>query len=145
MPERLLCAGALGPALSMTSTGASPAVASFLIVDDDQPIRENLVEFLEEFGFKDVREAADGRQALARLAESVPDVMMLDLMMPDVDGFDVLQALKGAGADLRLRRTVVLSAHVDRAVATQIRELGAYARIVKPFLDQDLRGVVGVQ
>jgi CheY-like chemotaxis protein len=81
---------------------------SILVVDDDRDIREAIAEILREEGF-DVREACDGQQALARLAEGKPDVMLLDLMMPVMSGWQVLQQVRGSEhyADLPI---VVLSA-----------------------------------
>jgi CheY-like chemotaxis protein len=81
---------------------------SILIVDDDRDIREALGEILREEGFE-VREAANGQQAMMQLAHGKPDVMLLDLMMPVMSGWQVLQAVRSSQelADLPV---VVLSA-----------------------------------
>ena len=67
-----------------------------LIVDDDDTMRAGLRRALHEEGWQ-VTEAENGRVALARLAESVPDVMVVDLMMPEMDGFELLDALRSNG------------------------------------------------
>src|SRR3954451_15982841 len=69
--------------------------ASVLVVDDDQDIRSVLTEFLTDEGYR-TSAASTGREALQHLesANNVPDVMLLDLMMPDIDGYAVLEHLR---------------------------------------------------
>jgi len=64
-----------------------------LLVDDDEVMRRGIRLALEQDGWK-VTEAADGRVALARLADTPPDVVVLDLMMPEMDGFAFLDAMR---------------------------------------------------
>ena len=64
-----------------------------LVVDDDPVVRELLRRQLEAEGYR-VSEAADGRAALARLREAVPGVILLDLMMPEMDGFELMEAMR---------------------------------------------------
>ncbi|MGW4961627.1 response regulator transcription factor [Nonomuraea sp. NPDC004186] len=70
--------------------------AKVLVVDDEPNIRELLSEALELNGFA-VRTASDGRQALAEVARERPDIIVLDVMMPGVDGFAVARKLRDAG------------------------------------------------
>ncbi|MEV4360945.1 response regulator transcription factor [Nonomuraea sp. NPDC049625] len=70
--------------------------AKVLVVDDESNIRELLSEALELNGFA-VRTASDGRQALAEVARERPDIIVLDVMMPGVDGFAVARKLRDAG------------------------------------------------
>ena len=79
-----------------------------LVVDDDQDIRESLAQILTEEGF-DVTSASNGAEALAEIARRKPDVMLLDLMMPVLTGWEVLERLRvnGTYAELPI---VVLSA-----------------------------------
>lgn len=69
--------------------------ATVLVVDDDESIREVLSQFLEDEGYRPVA-AANGREAIARLdaTDRLPDVMLLDLLMPDMDGYQVLDHLR---------------------------------------------------
>ncbi|MBB5781388.1 response regulator transcription factor [Nonomuraea jabiensis] len=72
------------------------SAAKVLVVDDEPNIRELLSEALELNGFA-VRTASDGRQALAEVARERPDIIVLDVMMPGVDGFAVARRLREAG------------------------------------------------
>lgn len=85
-----------------------------LIVDDDQDIRESLEEFFQDEGYT-VHTAANGAEALARLeAEAPPCVMILDLLMPIVDGNEVLRRMQ---RDQRLSRVPVIVSTSDPARA----------------------------
>jgi CheY-like chemotaxis protein len=64
-----------------------------LVVDDDEIMRRGVAQALEKDGWL-VNEAANGREGLARLAEFLPDAIVLDLMMPEIDGFGFLEALR---------------------------------------------------
>ncbi len=79
-----------------------------LVVDDDKDIRESLAEILEEEGFE-VSAAENGQLALEAIGRSVPDVMLLDLMMPVMNGWQVLEALR-CSLTLPQIQVVVLSA-----------------------------------
>ena len=81
---------------------------SVLVVDDDQDIRESLAQILTEEGF-DVTSASNGAEALEEIDRKRPDVMLLDLMMPVVNGWEVLETLRLRGTHPRLP-VVVLSA-----------------------------------
>jgi CheY-like chemotaxis protein len=77
-----------------------------LVVDDDLDIRESLTEALGEQGFA-VDTAADGRDALNRVALAPPDLILLDLMMPVMDGFSVLRQLAGHSGWSRIPVVVI--------------------------------------
>ena len=64
-----------------------------LVVEDEPRIRDVLVDTLLDAGF-DVADAADGTDAIQMMAERVPDVVLLDIMMPGLDGFQVMQQMK---------------------------------------------------
>jgi CheY-like chemotaxis protein len=82
--------------------------ATVLVVDDDQDIRESLAQILSEEGFE-VTSASNGAEALDEIARRVPDVMLLDLMMPVLSGWEVMETLRVSGACPKLP-IVVLSA-----------------------------------
>jgi two-component system, OmpR family, response regulator MtrA len=99
-----------------------------LIVEDDPSIRETTAIGLEGAGFR-VREAADGREALDRFRQEPFDLVVLDLMLPEVDGYEVCR---------ELRRTssvpiVMLSARSDTVDIVVGLELGADDYVTKPF------------
>jgi DNA-binding NtrC family response regulator len=100
-----------------------------LVVDDDAHIRQALVDRFTARKF-DVRSAASGKDAVAKIAREQPDVVLLDLQLPEGDGFWVLKQLKEEGIEATV---VVITAHgtVDRAV--QAMKEGAYDFLQKPF------------
>jgi DNA-binding response OmpR family regulator len=104
-----------------------------LVVDDEAGIRDLVETYLRAEGFA-VDEAADGDEALARIARRPPDLMVLDLRLPTVDGFDVLR---------EVRRTsnlpvIVLSARAEETDKLIGLELGADDYLTKPFSPREL-------
>src|SRR5881397_519708 len=85
----------------MTSPPDGTAEARLLVVDDEPNIRELLSASLRYAGFE-VATAADGQQALALAASFRPDLLVLDVMMPGLDGFGVVRRLRGDGERVRL-------------------------------------------
>lgn len=113
-----------------------PSELSILIVDDDPSIRSMLGFLFEDEGFQ-VREAADGRAALDAISEDAPDAMVLDLMMPNVDGHGVLRERRES-AIAPDTRIVVLTAKSDPADAVWCWELGADEFLNKPVDPEQL-------
>jgi two-component system response regulator MprA len=74
---------------------------TILIVDDDGPTREAYAEFLGDCGF-DVLEAAHGGEAILRVYQHRPDVVLMDISMPVLDGVETAESLRAHGADLRI-------------------------------------------
>jgi DNA-binding response OmpR family regulator len=106
-------------------------VAEVLVVDDDGDIRTMLRITLEGSGFT-VREAGDGYAALAALEEHAPDCMVLDLMMPKLDGWGVLKSVRQR--DLAPRtKVMILSCKVEERDFVRGWELGADEYMTKPF------------
>ena len=105
--------------------------ASILLVDDE-PFNLDLLE-QELAGFElEIRTAANGRQALEQVTESPPDMIFLDLMMPELDGFGVLEQLQ-ANEDWRSIPVVIVSASSDIANIVRGIEMGAVDFLPKPF------------
>ena len=105
-------------------------MADVLVVDDDPLIREMLRFVLEDAGHL-VREAPDGEAALGVLREDPPDVMVLDLMMPKVDGYGVLAGRQSDGAAPGTR-VVILSCCSRENDFRRCWELGADEYLTKP-------------
>lgn len=82
-----------------------PAVMSVLIVDDHRSFRASARQLLEAEGFTVVGEAADGHQAIAAAQRLEPDLILLDVQLPDIDGFEVAAKVAALG----LRSAVVLT------------------------------------
>jgi len=107
-----------------------------LVVDDDPDILDALSEILHVEGYE-VQRARNGREALQRLEEGLPDLVLLDLMMPVMDGWEFARSLSG---DAR-PPIIVLSA--DRNVSSRAREIGAVEWLAKPFELSELLAAVG--
>lgn len=109
-----------------------------LVVDDDPDILEALSEILEAEGFE-IRRARNGKEALERLEPDPPNLILLDLMMPVMDGWEFAQRMrqKPAVAGIPL---IVLSA--DRNVGSKAADIGAVGHLAKPFELNDLLDMV---
>lgn len=106
-------------------------MARILIVDDEPGVRMMISMILQAEGH-DIQEADDGSSALELVEREVPDVILLDLMMPQMDGWRFLEELRER--DLRRRtRVVIVSALSDEATVLRGREEGAHGHLVKPF------------
>jgi DNA-binding response OmpR family regulator len=106
-------------------------VAEILVVDDDSDIRGLLRVTLESYGFA-IREAPDGAAALEALEERAPNGMVLDLMMPGVDGYGVLRAMRQR--DLAPNtKVLILTCKTEERDFVRGWELGADEYMTKPF------------
>ena len=117
------------------SQRSQTAARRVLVVDDDPDILDALSEILEVEGY-DVQRARNGREALQRLEQEMPDLVLLDLMMPVMDGWEFARSLSpGARPPI-----IVLSA--DRNVSAKAREIGALGWLAKPFELSELLAAV---
>lgn len=110
-------------------------MAEVLLVDDDPDVRAMLAITLEDDGHT-VREAGDGLQALAALEEKVPDCVVLDVMMPALDGFGVLREMRRRELATEAR-VLLLTCKAEEQDFVRGWELGADEYLTKPF-DPDL-------
>ncbi len=111
--------------------GYAPSGPLVLIVDDDERVREYVRVNLEAEGYS-VREAGSAEEGLAVLGEQSPDLILLDVMMPQVDGWEMLRQVQehaGVGAI----PVIMFSGKVDEQAAVEARERGARGFIGKPF------------
>jgi CheY-like chemotaxis protein len=111
-----------------------------LLVDDEHAIRTICRVNLESDGMS-VMEAVDGRSALESVREKQPELVLLDVMMPEVDGWEVAEQLASDPATRDIP-VVFLSARVAREDRERAQELGAVGYIVKPFDPLGLSGLV---
>jgi DNA-binding response OmpR family regulator len=109
---------------------------SVLVVDDEPQARTMLRLILARAGFE-VLEAQDGYDALAEVDRALPDAMILDIMMPGIDGFEVCERLRGdeRTADLPI---IMLSAKADPKSISRGLSLGANEYLTKPVTPDDL-------
>jgi DNA-binding response OmpR family regulator len=110
--------------------------AQILIVDDDPDIVTAIQVNLELDGYG-VHIARDGSEAVEIARQVRPEVVLLDLVMPGLDGYDVLEALQG-DARTRQCRVIFLTAKSSAAGDVRARSQGAIDHIVKPFAPADL-------
>src|SRR3954470_8123906 len=103
--------------------------ASVLVVDDEVAIRDSLHMILEYEGYR-VEEAGNGSQALSKVAERAPDAIVLDIKMPEMDGLELLKALRERGYEMPV---LVISGHADVATAVEATRRGAFDFFEKPL------------
>lgn len=103
-----------------------------VMIVDDEPINIKLVrKVLREVGFNDFSDATDPRNVLAMMRQRQPDVVLLDIMMPHIDGLEILEAIRSTEA-LKHIPVIVLTASSDRAIKLEALELGATDFLGKP-------------
>jgi DNA-binding response OmpR family regulator len=113
---------------------------SILVVDDEDTIREVIRRYLERDGFA-VREAADGYAALEAIQDGPPDLIVLDLMLPGVDGLSITQqirTLKGVYDERHRIPIIMLTAKGETSDRIRGLDLGADDYMAKPFSPQEL-------
>jgi DNA-binding response OmpR family regulator len=120
---------------------ASPSSHRALVVEDDPAIREILRLHLELAGFT-LEEAADGRQALDRIRATVFDLVLLDVMLPGLDGVSVCRALRTSGANVETP-VLMLTARDGEADKVLGLESGADDYLTKPFGVRELMARIG--
>jgi DNA-binding response OmpR family regulator len=111
-------------------------MARLFVVDDEPDMVELLATILRADGFE-VDTDTDGRSALARVLSDPPDLLLLDLMMPDLDGMELLKLMRldAKGADVPVLVVSARTSHQDQLGTLQ---LGANAYICKPFSPREL-------
>lgn len=103
-----------------------------LVVDDEEDMRVVATVFLEMDGQFEVISVASGREAVAAAAQAAPDVILLDYMMPEMNGPDTMAALRAqpATADVPI---IFLTARSDEGTLADLSVLGAHGVVPKPF------------
>jgi AmiR/NasT family two-component response regulator len=105
-----------------------------VIAEDEALIRLDLKEMLEEEGYSVVAEVGDGQSAVERVTALQPDLAILDIKMPVLDGISAAERI----ASDRLAPVVILTAFSQRELVERARDAGAMAYLVKPFTKADL-------
>jgi len=108
---------------------ASAGLGRILIVDDEQSVREVLSEYFMEQGYS-VESAGGGEEALAIVQRSTPDLVLLDVRMPGMDGVETLRRIRNAAPDVSV---IMVTANEDVALARETLKLGALDYVAKPF------------
>lgn len=105
-----------------------------LIADDEPIIRLDLKQMLENLDYEVVAEAGDGQQAIEAARSSRPDICILDVKMPVMDGIEAATAITEEG----IAPAILLTAYSDQELIQRAKEAGVFAYLVKPFKPSDL-------
>ena len=110
-----------------------------MIVDDSFYMRTMLKNMLADAGYEVVGEAPNGQTALELAKETKPDLITLDVILPDNTGLDVLKGIKAEQPDMKV---IIVSAVGQEVIVNEAIEYGAKAYIVKPFSEEKVLEVV---
>jgi len=118
------------------STNLKPA--RILVAEDEALIRLDLVEMLTEAGYEVVAEAANGVQAIALAKEFLPDLAILDVKMPELDGISAAEQI------IEIAPVLMLTAFSQKELVERARDAGVMAYVVKPFNIDDLTPAIEI-
>ena len=122
----------------MTAATSSRAPRRILVADDESLIRLDVREMLTHLGYEVVGEAGDGAVAVELARKLKPDLVIMDIRMPDVDGIAAAEMLTRE----RIAPVVLLTAYSDHQLVERAREAGVVGYVVKPFREAELRPVI---
>jgi len=122
---------------------AHKSKARILVIDDEPTVRRSMLEALAGDGY-DCAGAEDGDLGLARVADYQPDLVITDILLPKLSGFELVAALRADPAT-RLTPIVIVTALTDRPSYRRLMELGADDFLSKPFAIDELVGAVEIQ
>ena len=108
---------------------------TILIVDDDQDVVESSSEVMSYEGFKVVGTALNGLEAVEKFKECNPDVMLLDLMMPEYDGWYTLDELKKSHPDAKI---IIITGDQTADTTKKLKNYNIFAVFIKPVIWEDL-------
>jgi two-component system, response regulator PdtaR len=128
------------PVVEEPTGGAGTGGLRIVVAEDEALIRLDLAEMLVELGYDVVGQASDGEQAVALVLEHRPDVVIMDVKMPVLDG---LSAAEQIGKD-RIAPVIMLTAFSQKELVERARDAGVMAYIVKPFTQADLAPAVDI-
>jgi two-component system, response regulator PdtaR len=119
----------------VSESAAAPAPSRTVVIAEDETlIRMDLAEMLTEEGYDVVGQAGDGAKAIELAEQLTPDLVILDVRMPVLDGIAAAEAIAGK----RIAPVVILTAFSQRELVERARDAGAMAYLVKPFTKSDL-------
>jgi len=116
------------------SPDAKQVAPRIIVAEDEAIIRMDLVEMLREAGYNVIGEAANGREAISLARHLKPDLAILDVKMPEIDGISAAELIVSE----KLAAVLMLTAFSQRELVERARDAGAMAYLVKPFSISDL-------
>lgn len=120
------------------ATSVANKPSRIIIADDESLIRLDLREMLTHLGYDVIAEAGDGRSALDLAKKLQPDLVIMDIKMPDLDGITAAEEL----TRLQIAPVVLLTAYSDQALVERAKEAGVVGYVVKPFREAELMPVI---
>ncbi|NLG21639.1 MAG: response regulator [Actinomycetales bacterium] len=125
---------------AVESEPTESAAVRILVAEDEALIRLDLAEMLGEAGYDVVGQAANGDQAIELARELTPDLVIMDVKMPGMDGISAAEVLGKEG----IAPVVMLTAFSDRALVERARDAGVMAYVVKPFTANDVLPAIDI-
>jgi response regulator NasT len=119
-------------------TPVAPKPSRIIIADDESLIRLDLREMLTHLGYDVIAEAGDGRTALDLAKKLHPDLIIMDIKMPDLDGIAAAEELTRE----KIAPVVLLTAYSDQALVERAKDAGVVGYVVKPFRETELMPVI---
>jgi len=108
-------------------------MSKILIVDDSSFMRKILSDILVKNGYEDIVEAKDGTEAIEKFKVEKPELVILDIIMPEIDGIEVLKEIIPLGA-----QAIVVSAVGQDKMIDEVMSLGAKGYVIKPFEEKQV-------
>ena len=139
-PEQAPVPTAPEPTIEEPPTSAGIGGLRIVVAEDEALIRLDLAEMLAELGYDVVGQASDGEQAVALVHEHRPDLVIMDVKMPVLDG---ISAAEQIGKE-RIAPVIMLTAFSQKELVERARDAGVMAYIVKPFTQADLAPAVDI-
>ncbi len=113
--------------------------ANILIVEDEEDLAENLADLLELEGYSS-KICFSGEEALKEIESALPDIILLDIQLPEIDGVEVLRRVKKSYPTLPV---VMVSASSQRGMGEKVKEYGADGMVMKPYDQDELLQLIG--
>jgi two-component system, response regulator PdtaR len=129
-----------GAAEEETEGSASDDGLRIVLAEDEALIRMDLAEMLTEAGHEIVGQAADGEQAVALVKEAAPDLVIMDIKMPGIDGISAAEQIGREG----LAPVIMLTAFSDKNLVERARDAGVMSYVVKPFSAADVLPAIDI-
>ena len=120
--------------------GPEPMSTRIVVADDEALIRMDVKEMLTTLGYVVVGEAGDGRSAVNQARELRPDLVIMDIKMPELDGIDAARIL----TEEAIAPVLLVTAYSDQDLIERAKQAGVVGYIVKPFLETDLSPAIEV-
>ncbi len=111
-----------------------------LIVDDSSLMRTVLRNFIKKAGHEPVGEVANGKEAIEKYKSLKPDVIFLDIIMPEMDGIEALEEIRKID---KFAKVIMCSSVLDNKTVEKAKGLGAIEYIMKPFHEKDIEDALG--